>query len=89
MIGNLFGSMAGARQVAKRASASAASCLKENKASPEGQIIYTRLWANDDTDTADKLSDPKPLTKDQQNALVKLHSRVQVCRQISSPASVT
>jgi hypothetical protein len=71
-----------ARLEAQKASASAASCIKENKASPEGQIIYARLWANDDTDTADKLSDPKPLTKDQQNALVKLHSRVQVCRQI-------
>lgn len=71
-----------ARLDAQKAVASAASCLKENMASPEGQIVYARLWANNDTDTANKLSDPKPLTKDEQNALVKVHNKAQVCRQI-------
>lgn len=71
-----------ARMAAQQASASAVACIKETKASPEGQIIYARLWANDDTDTAAKLSDPKPLTKNEQDALVKVHNKVQACRQI-------
>jgi hypothetical protein len=71
-----------ARLDAQQAIASAASCIKESNASPEGQIVYARLWANDDTDTADKLIDPKPLTKEEQNALVKVHNKVQACRQI-------
>jgi hypothetical protein len=59
----------GRTTTAQKASASAANCVKEVEASPEGQIVYARL-ANDDTDTAAKLSDQKPLTKNEQDALV-------------------
>jgi len=52
----------GRTTTAQKASASAANCVKEVEASPEGQIVYARL-ANDDTDTSAKLSDQKPLTK--------------------------
>ena len=59
----------GRTSTAQKASASAANCVKEVEASPEGQIVYARL-ANDDTDTSAKLSDQKPLTKNEQDALV-------------------
>jgi hypothetical protein len=60
----------GRTTTAQKASASAANCVKEVEASPEGQIVYARL-ANDDTDTSAKLSDQKPLTKkNEQDALV-------------------
>jgi hypothetical protein len=36
----------------------------------------------DDTDTADKLSDTKPLSQSERNALVQVHSKMQRCRQI-------
>jgi hypothetical protein len=71
-----------ARLAAQKAITSATDCIKEARASPDGQIVYGRLWANDDTDTAAKLSDPKPLTKDEQNSLVKVHNKIQACRQI-------
>jgi hypothetical protein len=71
-----------ARMAAQKAVASATDCIKESKASPEGQIVYARLWVNDDTDTAAKLSDPRPLAKNEQDALVKLHNKMQACRQI-------
>jgi hypothetical protein len=49
---------------------------------PEGKIVYARLWANDDTDTADKLVDAKPLTQNERNALVTLHRAILRCREI-------
>jgi hypothetical protein len=45
-------------------------------------MVYARLWANDNTDTAAKLNDPKPLTKQEQNAYVQVHNKMQRCRQI-------
>jgi hypothetical protein len=61
---------------------SLASCVGEIRSSPKGQMIFSRLWAGDDSDTAAKLNDPKPLTKEEQNALVQVHNKQQRCRQI-------
>jgi hypothetical protein len=82
IIVNLAGCGQIAQQRASEAVLSAGNCIKEVRATPEGQIVYARLWLNDGTDTADKLSDPKPLTKDEQNALVKVHNKFLACRQI-------
>ena len=45
-------------------------------------MLYTRVWAFDDSDTAAKLSDPATLTAEQRNALVQVHNRQVQCRQI-------
>jgi len=45
-------------------------------------MVYERLWAGDNTDTAAKLNDLKPLTKEEQNAYVQVHHKMQRCRQI-------
>jgi hypothetical protein len=59
------------------------ACLTTANASPEAQIIFVRLWANDPSkDNADKLSDPRPLTKEERNALVAYHNRTLHCREI-------
>jgi hypothetical protein len=71
-----------AQIAAQEAIKQAKACFEDAKSSPEGQMVYTRLWAFNDTDTAAKLSDPAPLTKDQQNALVQLHNKTLPCRQI-------
>ena len=71
-----------AQIAATRAVSDATTCVKNVRASPEGQITYARLWANDDTDTADKLSDTKPLSQSERNALVAVHNKVRACRDI-------
>src|SRR5262249_6182123 len=38
-------------------------------------------WRGDGTDTADKFSDPNPLTPAERNALVQVHNRALLCRQ--------
>jgi hypothetical protein len=45
-------------------------------------MVYARLWAFDDSDTAVKLSDPAPLTAGERDALVQVHNRRVQCRQI-------
>jgi hypothetical protein len=67
---------------AQNAVKKATSCLQAVKDSPEGQLVYARLWRFDDLDTASKLSDPKPLSKNEQDALVKVHSQLKQCQQI-------
>jgi hypothetical protein len=59
----------------QQAAKNVAACAQEAKTSPEGQLVYARLWAFDDSDTATKLRDPAPLTKEQQNALVQFTTR--------------
>jgi hypothetical protein len=59
------------------------SCVQEARTSPEGQIVYARLWAFDDSDTAAKLRDQEPLTKEEQKALVQVHSKTLKCREIA------
>jgi len=79
----LVGGCAITTQLATRQAASnATSCIKEVRSSPEGKIAYVRLWNFDDSDNAAKLTDPKPLTKAEQDALVQTHNRLQRCKQI-------
>lgn len=58
------------------------ACVADYKSTPEYQTIAARLWQFDDTDTAPKLSDPKPLTPAERNALVLVHNKAVQCRQI-------
>jgi hypothetical protein len=58
------------------------TCIADVKATPEAQMLSHRLWQGDATDTADKLSDPKPLTLAERDALVKIHPLRLQCRQI-------
>jgi hypothetical protein len=67
---------------AQQAGKDAKECAQAARNSPEGQMLHTRLWAFDDSDTAAKLSDPATLTAEQRNALVQVHNRVVQCRQI-------
>jgi hypothetical protein len=75
-----------AAQQAQRATtedrAKYAKCVADNRATPEGQMLSTRLWAWDGSDTAAKLTDPNPLTKAERDALVQVHNRTLQCRQI-------
>jgi hypothetical protein len=57
-------------------------CVADYKATPEAKMLSARMWQGDDTDTAGKLSDPNPLTPQERDALVKLHPKIQECRQI-------
>jgi hypothetical protein len=77
-----FGLSSCAVFAARQAISDATSCVKDVRTSPEGQIVYARLWANDDSDTADKLMDAKPLSQSERNALVTLHTKILRCRQI-------
>jgi hypothetical protein len=77
--GGLAGcALTAAPQTAKQAS----SCLQDVKSSPEGQVVYAKLWASDATDTAAKLSDPNPLTPSERDALVQVHNDIISCRQM-------
>jgi hypothetical protein len=51
-----------AQMAAQQAIKSAVECNQAVRNSPEGQMVYARLWAFDDSDTAAKLSDPAPLS---------------------------
>jgi hypothetical protein len=57
-------------------------CLADNVASPEGQVVYKRLWMGNSDTVAAKLTDPKPLTQPEKDALVVVHSRGLECRKI-------
>lgn len=70
-------SLTAMQQTAKPAS----SCLQDVKSSQEGQIVYAKLWASDDTDTAAKLTDPDALTPTERDALVQVHNDIISCRQ--------
>jgi hypothetical protein len=61
---------------------SASTCLQDVKSSQEGQIVYTKLWASDATDTETKLTDPNPLTPTERDTLVQVHNNLISCRQM-------
>jgi hypothetical protein len=67
---------------AQQAKKDAVSCVQEARTSPDGQMVYARVWAFDDSDTAAKLRDGAPLTKEEQNALVQVHNKLVKCREI-------
>jgi hypothetical protein len=71
-----------AQMAAREAATNALSCAAEVRASAEAKIVYARVWVGDDSDTADKLNDQKPLTKEERDALVQVHNRLQRCKQI-------
>ena len=60
----------------------AKECFADAKATPEGQLVHKRIWSFDGTDTAEKLTDPKPLTPPERDALVQFKSHIEPCRQI-------
>jgi hypothetical protein len=66
----------------QQAAKQATSCLQDVRSSPEGQIVYAKLWASDASDTAAKLSDPDPLTPTERDALVQVHNNIISCRQM-------
>jgi hypothetical protein len=57
-------------------------CMRDVKASPEGQIFRSRMWIGDGADTVEKLTDRKPLTKDEKNAVLRYQNKLMPCRQI-------
>jgi hypothetical protein len=67
---------------AQNASKNAKTCFEGVWATPEGQLLSGRLWRFNEMDTASKLSDPNPLTKREQDALVVVHNQLQPCKQI-------
>jgi hypothetical protein len=71
-----------AQMAAQRAAGKATECLQVLRTTEEAKILRARIWQNDGTDTSDKLSDPKPLTKAERDALVRQHAQVLPCRQI-------
>jgi hypothetical protein len=77
------GWLAGCTLIATQQTANqTSSCLQDIKSSQEGQIVYTKLWASDATDTAAKLSDPNALTPTERDALVQVHNNIISCRQM-------
>ena len=76
--------LAGCAQIIARTDATHAvqesvACVKTVRDSPEGQVVYARLWRGDGSDTASKLTDPKPLTATERDAFVRVHTRLQPC----------
>jgi hypothetical protein len=71
-----------AQQAARDANTNATNCIMAARSTPEGQLLSARIWRNDGTDTAAKLSDPNPLSKNERDALVAYHSQTLPCRQI-------
>ena len=75
--------LAGCTLVAtQQAAKQATDCLQDVRSSPEGQILYAKLWASDATDTAAKLTDPDPLPPTERDALVQVHNNIISCRQM-------
>lgn len=61
-----------------------AKCVADVRATPESQLVSARLWIGDGTDGLAKLSDAKPLTPPEREALAQVHDRSAQCRQIVS-----
>lgn len=78
--------LAGCAQIIARTDATHAvqesvACVKTVRDSPEGQVVYARLWRGDGSDTASKLTDLKPLRPDERDALVQVHTKLLPCRE--------
>jgi hypothetical protein len=61
-----------------------AKCVADVRATPESQLVSARLWIGDGADGVAKLSDAKPLTPPEREALAQVHDRSAQCRQIVS-----
>jgi hypothetical protein len=66
----------------KRAVVDFTACANEVKETPEWKAVSARIWQFDTSDTADKLTDSKPLSESERNDLVQVHAKMQPCRQI-------
>jgi hypothetical protein len=71
-----------AQNAAREAAGSVKTCVSDLKASDDGRVVYARMWAADETDTAAKLNDQKPLAANERDALVRVHQSMLKCRQI-------
>ena len=71
-----------AQQAAKEAVAAVKQCTADIKQSEDGRVTYARMWAGNETDTAAKLTDQKPLSDQERNAIMRVHQSIQTCRQI-------
>src|SRR5262245_43203191 len=71
----------GGQQALSQTTADVQSCMRAVRASPEGRVVYARLLAGQDDTSAAKLSDPKPLTKPERDALMAVHAKAVRCRQ--------
>ena len=78
----LAGCAIAAMSSAKHTIANTKDCMEQTKESPEGRVVYARLWSGDET-TADKLTDTRPLTKPERDAYVVVHNKVVQCRQLN------
>jgi hypothetical protein len=79
--------LAGCAQISdKIASSDAATvyakCTADVRASAESQLISARLWLGDGTDGVSKLTDAKPFSPIERDALTQVHDRTAQCRQI-------
>jgi len=77
----------GCAQVADRfsstdATAVYAKCVADIRATPESQVVSARLWVGDGSDSPAKLSDAKPFSPPEREALSQVHDRSAQCRQI-------
>jgi hypothetical protein len=59
-----------------------AKCVADIRATPESQVVSARLWVGDGSDGPTKLSDAKPLSPPEREALTQVHDRSLQCRQI-------
>jgi hypothetical protein len=57
-------------------------CYGDLKSTPEAQMLASRLWQFDGSDRASKLTDLKPLTPPEREALEQAHNKAVQCRQI-------
>lgn len=81
--------LAGCAQISdKIASSDAATvyakCMADVRATAESQLISARLWLGDGTDGVSKLTDAKPFSAVERDALTQVHDRTAQCRQIVS-----
>jgi hypothetical protein len=58
------------------------ACIEQALSAPAGELVSRRLWRGDSTDTIAKLTDPKPLTPQEREALLRFHNTLLPCRQM-------
>lgn len=70
------------QMAAQKTMENAKSCANEVKTSQDGMLVFARLWADDDSDTARKLNDNAALLLSERDALIRVHKQLSRCRQI-------
>jgi hypothetical protein len=59
-------------------------CYGDIKSTPEAQMLALRVWQFDGSDRASKLTDLKPLTPAEREALEQVHNKAVQCRQVAA-----